>query len=122
MELWRQCFESEKFSVLPLSHPLKLEGMFGLSSTLSLTVINRKQNAKKSTRDLLNLKQMITITGLGSPSFAKNISRLNELMNVLYNLTGSTEITPLKIVAYEGHPTVHVQNRSCNTSFVTIKH
>ena len=76
-----------------------------------LTVLYRKQNAKKSTRDLLNLKQMITITGLGSPSFAKNIARLDEIMNVLYNSTGSVEVAPLEIVAYEGHPTVHAQNR-----------
>lgn len=118
VELLRQCSESEESSVSPPFHLLKPEGMFWFSSTLLLTVINRKQNAKKTTKDLLNLKQMITITGLGSPSFAKNISRLDKLMNVLYNSSGSTEIVPLEIVAYEGHPTVHAQNRSRSVLFL----
>jgi hypothetical protein len=57
------------------------------------------------------MQQRLTITGLGSQAFEKCTAKLDELMNLLHDNTGSLDIQPLDGVMYESHPTITAQNR-----------
>jgi hypothetical protein len=70
----------------------------------------RKQAVNKSSKELLNLQQKVTITGLGSQAFAKCASALDQLVNVLRNATPSDAL-PTESLVYEGYSTITFQNR-----------
>ena len=57
------------------------------------------------------MKQMLTITRLGSQAFEKNTTSLYDLTTLMHNALSTKDVLPLDTVAYEGHPTIHAQNR-----------
>ena len=58
-----------------------------------------------------NLKQAITLTGLGSNIFEQNIDKINTIVAKFVRAIDNDTLVPSDNVLFEGHATVQAENR-----------
>ena len=58
-----------------------------------------------------NLKQTITLMGLGSNIFEQNIEKINAIVAKFVRTIDGDTLVPSDNVLFEGHTTVHAENR-----------
>jgi len=65
----------------------------------------------RNARDMLNLKQKVTLTGLGSKVFEQNVATMESIATKFIRAIDSDAILPMEDVLFEGHATIHAENR-----------
>jgi len=81
-----------------------------LISLMTFCVASLSRKAR-STRDMLNMKQRVTLTGLGSKTFMDNIEKLEAMTTKFIRAIDSDAMTPNNAGLFEGHETIHAENR-----------
>lgn len=84
------------------------QGSFSVLTTFFMYSSSRRG---RNARDMLNLKQKVTLTGLGSKVFEQNVATMESIATKFIRAIDSDAILPMEDVLFEGHATIHAENR-----------